>query len=131
MDIISDKNLDSVLKSTEVYAKAVYTDTNLQLVAMCLKPGECINKEIHHRTTQQFFLRSGYLKIEHWDGSCDTPKVVHLESGCNDVYVVPAGDAHKISNTSKEYRAFFLSTYAGHIFHPPCFVKECPDPCEC
>ncbi len=129
-DDISGHNLNDSLRENEKFAKAMYTDGHSQMIAMCMQPGDCVPKERHPRTTHFFSLKSGFLKIEHWQGGCDDPKVFELESGGCDMCVIPAGDYHQVTNPSEHHRAFLVTLYCGQVLHPPCFVRECGVKCE-
>lgn len=126
-DDISNHKLDSVTRNNDKFAKAVYTDQCSQMVVMCMKPGDCILKEKHNTATQFFELKSGFLRIEHWTGSCDDPKIINLKSSGCDTYVIPAGDYHRVSNPSESYKAYLVTIYCGCAVHPSCYVKDCAD----
>ena len=90
----------------ENYRKVLTTTSNMQLVVMCLQPGEEIGMEVHPETTQFFHIVSGVTI-----GVVD--EVVYgLSSG--EYLVVPPGANHNIINPSPGEK---LKLYT--IYTPP------------
>jgi mannose-6-phosphate isomerase-like protein (cupin superfamily) len=91
----------------ENFRQVMFTGKHLQLVVMCLKPGEEIGNEVHENVDQFFRVEEGQGKFvlnnseEH---------LVHA----NEAAVIPAGTWHNVINVSKIRR---LKLYT--IYSPP------------
>ena len=73
------------------FRKVLYTGKHLQLVLMCLKPGEDIGEETHPGNDQFFRFESG-------SGKCIIDETEYAVKD-GDVVVIPAGAKHNIINT--------------------------------
>jgi mannose-6-phosphate isomerase-like protein (cupin superfamily) len=74
------------------FRKVIYTGTKMQLVLMCLEPGEEIGVEIHDGVDQFFRVESGECEAI-LDGES-------MQLKDDDVLIVPAGTEHNLINTS-------------------------------
>jgi mannose-6-phosphate isomerase-like protein (cupin superfamily) len=74
------------------FRKVIYTGTKIQLVLMCLEPGEEIGVEIHDGVDQFFRVESGECEAI-LDGES-------MQLKDDDVLIVPAGTEHNRINTS-------------------------------
>jgi len=100
------ENIEKTTLENSFFRKVLYTSSNLQLVAMSLKPLEDIGMEVHE-TVDQFF------RVEKGVGRAI---INGAESALEDgvVVVVPAGANHNIINTSSDQD---LKLYT--IYSPP------------
>ena len=73
------------------FRKVLFTGKHMQLVVMCLKPGEDIGEEVHDHVDQFFRIEQGEAKVI-IDGKEDTIKE-------DVVAIVPAGALHNVINT--------------------------------
>ena len=73
------------------FRKVLFTGKHMQLVVMCLKPGEDIGEEVHDHVDQFFRIEQGEAKVI-IDGKEDTIKE-------DMVAIVPAGALHNVINT--------------------------------
>jgi len=84
-------NIEKATLNNTNFRKVIYTGKHLQLVLMCLKPGEEIGEEIHAGNDQFFHFESG-------TGKCIiNENEYEVEKG--DVIVVPAGAKFNVINT--------------------------------
>lgn len=96
-------NIEEETVKNKSFRKVVYTSRYMQLVYMCLKPGESIGLETHGN--DQFFRfekGEGEVVI---DGS-----QYHVEDGSG--VVVPAGSKHNVTNTSETDELQLYTIYA-------------------
>lgn len=98
------ENLKELTLENTNFRNVLYTARHLQLVAMCLKPGEEIGKETH-TLIDQFF------SIEEGNGiSSVNGKIKLLKAG--DALLVPAGTLHNIVNTCLDNPMKLYTLYA-------------------
>ncbi|RMH88991.1 cupin domain-containing protein [Lysobacter pythonis] len=86
--------VDDIEKATEDntdYRRVLYTGKHLQLVLMCLQPGEEIGAEVHD-THDQFF------RFEAGKGEVVIDGLTHT-IGADMGVIVPAGARHNVINT--------------------------------
>ena len=91
------------------FRRVLFTGEHLQLVVMCLQPGEEIGNEVHTTVDQFFRIEEGRARFvlngkeEH---------VVHA----SDAVVVPAGTYHNVINASstKPVRLYTIYTPPQH-----------------
>ena len=88
------------------FRQVLFTGKRAQLVVMCLKQGEEIGNEVHHKVDQFFRLEQGEAKFV-FNGK--EKRVV--KNG--DAVIVPAGTYHNVINTGKGQ----LKLYT--IYSPP------------
>ena len=86
IDDIEEKTLEN-----NNFRKVLFTGEHMQLVVMCLKPGEDIGEEVHDHVDQFFRIEQGEAKVI-IDGKEDTLKE-------DMVAIVPAGALHNVVNT--------------------------------
>lgn len=91
------------------FRKVLYTGTYQQLVVMSLQPGEDIGKEVHHTVDQFFRVEQGEAMLE-IDGET-------LPVKADEVFIVPAGSEHNVTNIS-EVRDLKLYTIYAPPNHP-------------
>jgi len=89
------------LENTD-YRRVLYTAKDLQLVLMCLQPGEEIGMEIHHLAQ--------FIRLEQGSGVAILDGTEHQISDDYAV-VIPAGMEHNIINTGTEAMKLY-SIYA-------------------
>lgn len=87
-------DLEELTEGNTDFRRVVYTGKHLQLVLMCLQPGEEIGEEVHQDHDQFFRIEEGQGEV--WiDGQRSAVK--------GDVAViVPAGARHNVVNTGDE-----------------------------
>jgi mannose-6-phosphate isomerase-like protein (cupin superfamily) len=86
------------------FRRVLYTGKHLQLVLMCLKPGEEIGEETHE-TVDQFF------RFEKGEGLVVIDGVKHrVEDGSG--VIVPSGARHNVINTSKKSELRLCTIYS-------------------
>jgi len=76
------------------FRRVLYTGAHLQLVVMCLSPGEEIGEEVHDHTDQFFRVEEGKGEVS-IDGHA-----TRIESDM--AILVPAGARHNVRNTGKK-----------------------------
>jgi mannose-6-phosphate isomerase-like protein (cupin superfamily) len=96
-------NIEKASLGTENFREVLYTDKNLQLVVMSLKPGEDIGAEVHQ--LDQF------IRCESGEGKAVLDGVEHAISD-SFVIIVPAGAMHNIINTSTDKEMKLYTLYA-------------------
>ena len=89
------------------FRKVLFTAQHVQLVVMCLRPGEDIGDEVHPNVDQFFRIEQGDAKFV-FDEKEERPVLA------GDAVVVPAGTYHNVVNTSK---TAMLRLYT--IYSPP------------
>ena len=96
-------NIEKASLENDNFREVLYTDKNLQLVVMSLKPGEDIGAEVHQ--LDQF------IRCEAGEGKAILDGAEHaLSNGF--VIVVPAGAMHNIINTSTDKEMKLYTLYA-------------------
>lgn len=86
-------NIEQLTLENSNFRKVLYTTHGLQLVLMCLQPGEDIGAEIHDENDQFFRFESGTGKVIIDEHSYD------VQDGS--VVIIPKGANHNIINTSQ------------------------------
>lgn len=98
-------DIEDLTESNGDFRRVVYTGKNLQLVLMCLQPGEEIGEEVHMDRDQFFRVEGGAGEI--WiDGR-------RTEVNEDDAIVVPAGARHNLINSGKKPMRLYT------IYGPP------------
>lgn len=88
-------HIEEVAEDNDFFRQVLFTGKHLQLVVMCLQPGEEIGNEVHPDVDQFFRIEEGKARFV-FDGTEE-----HLvEDG--DAVVVPAGTYHNVINTSSK-----------------------------
>ncbi|TSC71159.1 MAG: hypothetical protein G01um101449_87 [Parcubacteria group bacterium Gr01-1014_49] len=96
-------NIEQASVENEYFRKVLYTDTQIQVVVMSLKPKEDIGEEVHQ--LDQF------IRVEAGEGSAFLDGVEHkIKDGF--AIVVPQGTRHNIINTSSERPMKLYTVYA-------------------
>ena len=96
-------DIESETLANSNFRKVLYTAKNLQLVLMCLKPGEEIGMEVH-QNDQFFRIEQGQGKVIIDDNEYT------VDNG--DVMVVPAGSKHNVINVSDTEDLKLYTIYA-------------------
>lgn len=83
-------NIENITKENNNFRKVLYTGKFSQLVAMSLKPGEDIGKEVHENNDQFFRFEAGKARV-FIDGN---------ETDVEDDWavIIPAGSEHNVTN---------------------------------
>jgi mannose-6-phosphate isomerase-like protein (cupin superfamily) len=91
------------------FRRVLFTGEHLQLVVMCLQPGEEIGNEVHPTVDQFFRIEEGDARFV-FNG-----KEEHLVHA-SDAVVVPAGTYHNVINTSstQSLRLYTIYTPPQH-----------------
>jgi mannose-6-phosphate isomerase-like protein (cupin superfamily) len=98
-------DIEDLTESNGDFRRVVYTGKNLQLVLMCLQPGEEIGEEVHRDRDQFFRIEDGAGEI--WiDGH-------RTQVNEDDAIVVPAGARHNLINSGKKPMRLYT------IYSPP------------
>ncbi len=87
IDDIEEKTL-----ANSNFREVLYTGKHLQLVVMCLKPGDDIGEEVHDHVDQFFRVEQGEAKV-----LIDGEESVIKEDM---IAIVPAGSLHNVINIS-------------------------------
>ncbi|MBX6367339.1 MAG: cupin domain-containing protein [Rhodospirillales bacterium] len=87
-------DIEDLTEENTDFRRVLYTGKHLQLVLMCLQPGEEIGAEVHEDRDQFFRVEEGEGEVE-IDGR-------RSEIGDDDAIIVPAGARHNIINTGDE-----------------------------
>jgi len=99
-------NIEKDTLGNSNFRRVVYTGKHTQLVLMSLKSGEEIGEEVH-KAVDQFF------RFEKGEGIVSIDGVKHKVAD-GDAVIVPAGERHNVTNTSKTTE---LKLYT--IYSPP------------
>lgn len=86
-------NIETVTVGNTDFRHVLYTGTDMQLVAMSLKPGEDIGVEVHPENDQFFRFESGQGKV--------VVNETEYEVSDDDVVIVPKGAEHNVINTGE------------------------------
>jgi nicotinamidase/pyrazinamidase len=98
-------DIEELTGKNDDFRRVLYTGKHLQLVLMCLEPGEEIGEEVHEDRDQFFRIEEGEGEI--WiDGERTA-----IES--DDAILVPAGSRHNVVNTGDEPLRFYT------LYGPP------------
>jgi len=98
-------NIEKITEKNRKYRKILYTNRTLQLVAMALKSGEKVEREIHKKSSQFIRIERGKCKV------IIRRKVYLLRKG--DCVIIPPNHFHTITNTGKTTLKFYT------IYSPP------------
>ena len=89
----------------EFFRQVIFTGSNLQLVVMCLKPGEEIGNEVHADVDQFFRVEEGQAKF------VLNGKEEHIVKA-NEAAIIPAGTYHNVINALKTRPLKLYTIYA-------------------
>jgi len=98
------------------FRQVLFTGKHVQLVVMCLGPGEEIGDEVHQDVDQCF-------RIEQGEGRFVFNEKEERAVGVGDAVVVPAGTWHNVINTSNTAQ-LKLSTLYSPPHHPDGTVHQ-------
>ena len=102
IDDIEEKTLEN-----SNFRQVLFTGKHMQLVVMCLKPGEDIGEEVHDHVDQFFRIEEGEAKVI-IDGKEDIVKE-------DMVAIVPAGALHNVINTGDiDLKLYTIYTPPNH-----------------
>ena len=96
-------NIEEASLENEYFRQVLYTDTNVQLVVMALKPGEDIGEEVHQ--LDQF------IRIEAGKGK-SVLDGIEKEIKDGSAVVIPEGTRHNIVNSSADKPMKLYTLYA-------------------
>lgn len=101
-------NIEDRTKENSNFRKVLFTGSHMQLVVMCLKPGEEIGEEVHDNVDQFFRIEEGEAKVV-MDGQ---ENMVTQDM----VFIVPAGVKHNVINTSviSDLKLYTIYSPANH-----------------
>lgn len=97
------------------YRRVLYTDDNLQLVVMSLKPLQQIGGEVHPSTTQFFRVESGIGAVLIGE------TLLRVRDGV--AFIVPPNTYHNVKNLSRT-QALKLYTIYSPPEHPPGTIQK-------
>jgi mannose-6-phosphate isomerase-like protein (cupin superfamily) len=96
-------DIEKTALANEYFRQVLYTDKNVQLVVMSLKPSEDIGEEVHQ--LDQF------IRVEAGEGKSVLDGIEHeLKDGY--ALVIPKGTRHNIINTSGDKPMKLYTLYA-------------------
>jgi mannose-6-phosphate isomerase-like protein (cupin superfamily) len=108
--------IEKLTEKNNYFRKVLFTGKHSQLVLMCLKPGEEIGNEVHHKVDQFFRVEKGRARVI----LGGTEKHLVNPGGA---FVVPAGTWHNVINFSNT-EALHLYTIYSPANHPPATVHR-------
>jgi mannose-6-phosphate isomerase-like protein (cupin superfamily) len=82
-------NIEELTLANNNFRQVLHTGTQLQLVVMCLQPGEEIGQEIHQGVDQFFRVEAGRARF--------TVDGIETEIGEDEVFIVHSGSEHNVS----------------------------------
>lgn len=85
------ENIEKLSLANEYFRQVLYTDQNVQLVVMSLKPSEDIGEEVH--------MLDQFIRVEQGEGMSVIDGVEHA-IGPGSGIVIPKGARHNIINGS-------------------------------
>ena len=88
------RDIEKETISNDYFRKVLFTTDRMQLVIMCIKPGECIGEEVHPTTDQFFRIEEGKGKVI-VDG-----KEINIKDGSS--VLIKSGRVHNIINDSNK-----------------------------
>ena len=107
-------NLEGATLNNNDFRRVLHTSENMQVVMMCLKPGEDVGMEVHEHTEQFFRMEEGSGKAVIGN---DT---VYLVDGS--FILVPKNTRHNVINTGGTPLKFY--TIYSPPMHKPCTVHR-------
>lgn len=97
-------NIEELALANDYFRQVLYTDTNVQLVVMSLKPGEDIGAEVHQ--LDQF------IRVEQGSGKAVLDGVENAIAPGSAI-IVPTGVMHNIINTGADSMKLYT------VYAPP------------
>ncbi len=98
-------SIEQATEDNAYFRKVLFTGKHLQLVVMCLQPGEEIGNEVHPDVDQFFRIEEGDARFVFNNGKEE--HMVHP----GDAVVVPAGTFHNVINASAGKRLHLYTIY--------------------
>lgn len=106
-EIFDIRDIEKETKANDYFRKVLFTAERMQLVLMCLKPGEDIGEEVHPTTDQFFRIEEGSGKTV-VDG-----KEINITDGSS--ILIKSGRVHNIiNNSNKPLRLYSLYSPPQH-----------------
>lgn len=96
--------IESLTKGNTNFRQVLYTAEHLQLVLMCLAPGEEIGEETHAENDQFFRFEGG-------EGKVVVNETTYAVTD-GDAVIIPAGARHNVINTSDTESLTLYTIYA-------------------
>ena len=96
--------IEDIAEKNKYFRQVLFTGKHLQLVVMCLQPGEEIGNEIHGDVDQFFRIEEGKAKFVF-----NNAEEHMTEDG--DAVVVPAGVYHNVINASAKEQLKLYTVY--------------------
>jgi len=118
-------DLESVTSENQAFRNVIFTIPTLQLVLMCLLPGEEIEMEVHPHNAQFFRCEKGHGQIHIKVKDINGERIDRLLLKEGYAAVVNPGTWHRVINTSKTENFQFYTIYTP-AHHPPGLVQEYP-----
>ena len=112
-------NLEKATLANRDYRRVWSTGTSLQVVLMCLLPGESVPWETHSDIDQFIRVEKGELTIQLINNGLI--KEIQLRDG--EAYIIPAGTQHQLINGGSRAHAKFYTLYSK-IEHPPGHIEH-------
>jgi mannose-6-phosphate isomerase-like protein (cupin superfamily) len=107
-------DIEKLTEENEDFRRVLYTGHHLQLVLMCLQPGEEIGQEVHEDRDQ-------FFRIEEGEGEVVIDGVRH-EVEDDDAIIVPAGARHNVICTGDSplrlYTLYGPPEHRDGVVHP-------------
>ncbi len=98
-------NIEKMTLENIYFREVLFTGKHVQLVVMCLQPGEEIGNEVHPAVDQFFRIEEGEARFV-FEG-----KEEHVAHG-SDAVIVPAGTFHNVINTSNTKKLKLYTVYS-------------------
>ena len=86
------------------FRKVLFTGKHAQLVVMCLRPGEEIGNEVHHKVDQFFRIEQGQAIF--------VLKGRKIVAKNGDAVIIPAGTYHNVINAAKTVKLKLYTLYS-------------------
>ncbi len=115
-------NIEHDTLENEDYRRVLYTDRQMQLVLMTLKPGETIPLESHDDTTQFIRVEHGIAHVQWIREEDGTVIGRQLEDG--DVVIIPAGTDHFIENVNEDMDLKLYTIYTPPEHQPETILER-------
>ena len=114
--------IEKLTEKNKFFRQVLFTGKHLQLVVMCLQPGEDIGNEVHENVDQFFRIEKGKAKFI-------LDETEEYLVGAGDAVVVPAGTYHNVINASPAKKLKLYTVYTPPE-HPDGTVHETKEEAE-
>jgi mannose-6-phosphate isomerase-like protein (cupin superfamily) len=114
--------IEKLTEKNKFFRQVLFTGKHLQLVVMCLQPGEDIGNEVHEDVDQFFRIEKGKAKFI-------LDETEEYLVGAGDAVVVPAGTYHNVINASPAKKLKLYTVYTPPE-HPDGTVHETKEEAE-